>query len=196
MTIGQALLIPTRLYVTALLPLLQKGLLKGIVHVTGGGLLDNIPRVLPKDVRAELCTATFAREDRDTVKDKDSYRPGHAYSDGEEWDEEDTGTAFESGTAGATGNTGPEEGWRLPPVFCWLQQHCNLSQTELLRTFNCGIGMVLVVASADTGEVLRELANRAEQDNDEGAKGACVIGKLVGWESSQGPQVVLKGTLE
>ena len=82
--------------VKPMLPLIKNGLTKGMAHITGGGLLDNIPRTLPPNTSAYL----------------------------------DFKTA----------------GYTLPPVFRWLQQYANLPQTELLRTFNCGIGMVVVVA--------------------------------------------------
>ena len=106
-TLGEALLCPTRLYVKHMLPLIKRGLTKGMAHITGGGLLENIPRILPHD------TAAF----------------------------------LDFKAAGLT----------LPPVFRWLQQYANLPQTELLRTFNCGIGMVIVVAPEDKDIVLDTL---------------------------------------
>jgi phosphoribosylamine--glycine ligase/phosphoribosylglycinamide formyltransferase/phosphoribosylformylglycinamidine cyclo-ligase/phosphoribosylamine--glycine ligase/phosphoribosylformylglycinamidine cyclo-ligase len=110
--LGQALLEPTRIYVAALLPLIKQGLLKGMAHITGGGLLDNLPRVLTDD----LCAVV------DPV-------------------------------AG---------GWTLPPVFRWLQTLANLPQHELLRTFNCGVGMVLVVDAAKADAVMAQLLAAGE----------------------------------
>ena len=105
--LGAALLEPTRIYVAALLPLIKQGLLKGMAHITGGGLLDNLPRVLTDDIAAVV----------DPV-------------------------------AG---------GWTLPPVFQWLQTLANLPQHELLRTFNCGVGMVLVVDATKADAVMAAL---------------------------------------
>ena len=112
--LGQALLTPTRIYVSVLLPLIKAGLIKGMAHITGGGLLDNLPRVLPDDV-----TAVVEAE---------------------------------------------AAGWALPPVFKWLQSICNLPQHELLRTFNCGIGMVLVVGADRAAEVCSRLRAAGEAD--------------------------------
>ncbi|GKY94594.1 hypothetical protein MPSEU_000424900 [Mayamaea pseudoterrestris] len=104
-TVGDALLVPTEIYVKSCLPLLKKGLLKGLAHITGGGLLENLPRSLPEGVGAEI-----------------TMHPS------------------------------------LPPVFKWLKDASGLDDTELLRTFNCGIGMVLIVASANVSSIKAELA--------------------------------------
>ena len=91
------LLAPTRIYVKPLLALLSAhpGMVKGMAHITGGGLTENIPRVLPDDVTAAI--------DR--------------------------------------------KSWQAPTVFAWLQQHGQVDAQEMARTFNCGIGMVLIVAA-------------------------------------------------
>lgn len=107
-TLGEALLVPTRIYVRELLPLLRRGLIKGMAHITGGGILGNLPRALPPHLRAVL-------------------------------------------------NATPQSGWALPPVCRWLQQVACLSVQEMLRTFNCGVGMVLVVDRAAVPEVMAEL---------------------------------------
>lgn len=112
--LGAALLTPTRIYVSTLLPLVKAGLIKGMAHITGGGLLDNLPRVLPDGICAVI----------------------------------------EAEAAG----------WQLPPVFKWLQSLCNLPQHELLRTFNCGIGMVVVVAADKLDEVNALLVANGEED--------------------------------
>ncbi|CAK0758063.1 phosphoribosylformylglycinamide cyclo-ligase [uncultured Gammaproteobacteria bacterium] len=94
-SLGEALLTPTRIYVKGLLPTVKAGLIKALAHITGGGLLENIPRVLPAGLGVVL-------------------------------------------DAGA---------WPLPPVFGWLKQIGAIECAELARTFNCGLGMVAVVAA-------------------------------------------------
>jgi len=98
-TLADILLAPTRIYVRDLLPRVQEGRIKGLAHITGGGLLENIPRVLP-----EYC---------------------HVIID-----------------AGR---------WQLPPIFTLLQQGGSISAAEMARTFNCGVGMAVIVSSADRG---------------------------------------------
>jgi phosphoribosylformylglycinamidine cyclo-ligase len=105
-TLGQALLEPTRIYVRSVLQLVRAGSVKGLAHITGGGLLDNVPRILPE----QLC----ARLQRDS--------------------------------------------WTPQPLFAWLQRNGNIAESEMLRVFNCGIGMVVIVAEQDAGtasELLR-----------------------------------------
>ncbi len=99
-SLGAALLAPTRLYVRPLLGALRAGGLHGLAHITGGGITENLPRLLPEGLGAEV--------------DLDA--------------------------------------WSLPPVFAWLAENAGLSQAELLRTFNAGIGMIAAVAPdrADT----------------------------------------------
>ena len=109
-TLGEALLTPTRIYVRQILETIRgTGAVKALAHITGGGLTDNIPRVLPKTLSAEIDLAAFA----------------------------------------------------LPPVFAWLQREARLDQAEMLRTFNCGIGMILVTAPRDVARVLRHLGDEA-----------------------------------
>jgi phosphoribosylformylglycinamidine cyclo-ligase len=96
-TIGEALLEPTRIYVKPVLALLAKVPVKGIAHITGGGLLENVPRVLPSDAAAHLHRAR----------------------------------------------------WPRPAIFDWLQSSGNVPEAEMHRTFNCGIGMIVVVAKPD-----------------------------------------------
>lgn len=103
-TVGQALLAPTRLYVKAVLAARNAGGLHAAAHITGGGLTENLPRVLPEGLGADIDLTT----------------------------------------------------WRLPPVFAWLAATANLSQAELLKTFNAGQGMILAVA-ADRAEALAAL---------------------------------------
>jgi phosphoribosylformylglycinamidine cyclo-ligase len=103
-SLGQALLTPTRLYVRQALAAVRAGGVHGLAHITGGGLTENPPRVLPDGLACEI----------------------------------DLGA------------------WALPPVFRWLAATANMAQAELLKTFNCGIGMILVVA-ADRAEALTSL---------------------------------------
>ena len=103
-TLGEALLTPTRLYVRQALAAIRAGGVHGLAHITGGGLTENPPRVLPEGLACEI----------------------------------DLGT------------------WTLPPVFRWLAATANMSEPELLKTFNCGIGMIFVVA-ADRADALTQL---------------------------------------
>jgi phosphoribosylformylglycinamidine cyclo-ligase len=103
-TLGQALLTPTRLYVKQALAAIRAGGVHGLAHITGGGITENPPRVLPEGLACEI----------------------------------DLGS------------------WQLPPVFRWLAQTANMAEAELLKTFNCGIGMILVVAE-DRAEALTDL---------------------------------------
>ncbi len=103
--LGEALLAPTKIYVKALTPLLQERLIKGFAHITGGGLTDNLPRVLPKGLAPELEKAALT----------------------------------------------------LPPLFAWLKQQGDLRDADMWRTFNCGIGGVVVVAENNLGPVMATL---------------------------------------
>jgi len=108
--LSEALLTPTRLYVKCLLPIIKKGYINALAHITGSGLPGNVPRVYDDKLAAEIDLST----------------------------------------------------WSLPPVFQWLAKVGNLSKDELLKTFNCGIGMVLIV-SPTNGQVLEnELKNQGE----------------------------------
>ena len=110
-TLGERLLAPTRIYVKPLLNLLESIDLHALAHITGGGLLENIPRVMPANTRAVI-------------------------------------------SAGS---------WQRPAVFDWLQEQGNVTDTEMYRTFNCGIGMVLVVDAAQADAVLKQLSADGEQ---------------------------------
>jgi len=109
--IADALLAPTRIYVRTIHALLEHFDIHAMAHITGGGLLENIPRVLPEGAQA--------------VVDNSS--------------------------------------WQLPAVFKWLQQNGNVVDEEMYRTFNCGVGMVLVVAAADSDAILNKLQDIGEQ---------------------------------
>ena len=109
-TLGEALLMPTRLYVKQVLAVLAQGGLHGLAHITGGGLTENIPRVL-------------------------------------------------NAQQGVSINL---ESWALPELFQWLAQQGGLSQAEMLKTFNCGIGMVLVVAPEAQAQITALLKEMGE----------------------------------
>ena len=111
MKLGEALLTPTRIYVRQILEALRAtGAIKALAHITGGGLTDNIPRVLSSDLAAEI----------------------------------DLGSL------------------QLPPVFGWLMTEARLDQSEMLRTFNCGIGMILIVAPGDLARVRQHLGDETK----------------------------------
>jgi phosphoribosylformylglycinamidine cyclo-ligase len=110
-TLAEALLEPTRIYVKPVLEAVrQTGGIKAVAHITGGGLSENVPRVLPDKIAAHV----------------------------------DLGA------------------WRAPAVFEWLGRAGNLGEAEILRTFNCGIGMVAVVAQGTVDAVLATLAAAGE----------------------------------
>ncbi|HEX3422803.1 MAG TPA: phosphoribosylformylglycinamidine cyclo-ligase [Sphingomicrobium sp.] len=135
-SLGQLLLEPTRIYVRQLLPLVQRGLIKGMAHITGGGLLENIPRVLP-----ERCHAVV--------------------------------------------NT---DSWRLPPVFSQLQIGGRIEPQEMARTFNCGIGMVLIVGPGDREAVALALGAEGEIEIgtvEAGQRGCTVSGSSGHWGSTK-----------
>ena len=136
--LGQALLEPTRIYVKSLLPLVRAGRIKGLAHITGGGILENIPRVLP-----DAC---------------------HAIVD-----------------AGS---------WELPRIFAFLQAGGGIEPGELARTFNCGIGMVAIVAAADAEPVSKALAETGETAHrigtiEAGERGCTVRGPAGSWSARE-----------
>jgi len=104
-TIGEELLTPTRLYPRICLPLIREFDIHGMVHITGGGFYENIPRALPDHMGAEVNGAT----------------------------------------------------WTIPPVFRLLQEWGNVDWTEMYRTFNMGIGMVLIVSSDEADRITAQL---------------------------------------
>jgi len=106
-----AVMAPTRIYVKPLLALIQAMPVKGMAHITGGGLTENIPRVLGAHL-----TAIIERSQ-----------------------------------------------WPLPPLFQWLQREGQVADAEMHRVFNCGIGMVVIVAEADAGSAMQLLAAAGEQ---------------------------------
>lgn len=132
-SLGEALLTPTRIYVRAVLSALRAGMgIKGLVHITGGGFTDNIPRILPDGLAAEVDLACI----------------------------------------------------KAPPVFGWLGREGGIAQNEMVRTFNCGVGMLAIV-SADEAEAL--VASLTES-----GESATIVGRLT--ERSADP-VVYRGAL-
>ncbi len=100
---ADVLLVPTKLYVKSCLKVLKDmpGAVKGFAHITGGGLTENLPRVLPKTLAAELSASA----------------------------------------------------WELPPIFTWLKEAGNVPDDDMWRTFNCGIGMTVIVAASEAAKV-------------------------------------------
>jgi phosphoribosylformylglycinamidine cyclo-ligase len=124
----QQLIEPTKIYVKSILSLLKKHSVHAISHITGGGLLENIPRVLPENLAAKL--------------DKNS--------------------------------------WQMPEIFQFLQANGNIELTEMYRVFNCGVGMVLVVSSDESIDVIKHLEAQGEK--------AWLIGEIV---KNDGAQVII-----
>jgi phosphoribosylformylglycinamidine cyclo-ligase len=127
--LGEELLKPTRIYVETVLNLLRDFPLSGICHVTGGGLTENFPRILPKP-----CQAVIQRQS-----------------------------------------------WPVPPIFHLLRDQGNIPEAEMLRTFNNGIGMVVVVAEDHVADVLLRLQGLNEQ--------GFVIGEITGRKNDDPPLV-------
>ena len=109
-TLAETLLEPTRIYVKPLLELIKQVEVKALSHITGGGLLENIPRVLPQDACAEI----------------------------------------------------DQNSWQIPEVFNWLQTNGNVEQMEMYRTFNCGVGMVIVVSRENLEKAINILNELGE----------------------------------
>lgn len=109
-SLGKTLLTPTRIYVKSLLKLQENMTINAIAHITGGGLLENIPRVLPDNTQADINTSS----------------------------------------------------WKMPAIFEWLQQQGNVEQEEMYRTFNCGIGMIVVVPAAQLEDAISLLTAEGE----------------------------------
>ena len=134
-TLGDVLLEPTRIYVRSLLPLVQQRRIKGLAHITGGGLLENIPRVLPDNFHAIVDTRS----------------------------------------------------WQLPAIFAELQAGGGISDEEMARTFNCGIGMAVIVSDSEVDSVSQALEAAGETvfrigRIESGQRGSTVTGE--GWSAT------------
>ncbi|CAI6096172.1 unnamed protein product [Clonostachys chloroleuca] len=133
-TVGASLLTPTRIYVRSLLEII--GQVKGLAHITGGGLVENVPRTLPASLAAQI----------------------------------DFGT------------------WEIPPVFKWLKTAGNVAPSEMVRTFNSGIGMIIVVDADSAAAITGSLAASGEKvfqvgrlvRREAGGEG-CVVKGLESW---------------
>ena len=108
--LADVLMEPTHIYVKPLLALMEKMEVKGMAHITGGGLVENVPRVLRDNLTAVL----------------------------------------------------HRDAWAMPPLFTWLQQHGNVADAEMHRVFNCGIGMVVVVAKENADAAIAQLKAAGE----------------------------------
>ncbi|GAA4007044.1 phosphoribosylformylglycinamidine cyclo-ligase [Sphingomonas humi] len=134
--LGDLLLEPTRIYVKSLLPEIRAARIAGLAHITGGGLLENIPRVLPDGCHAVV----------------------------------------------------QADAWDLPPLFSWLQAGGSIEPEELARTFNCGIGMVVVVREENAEAVAAALSAAGETVHrighiEEGPRGCTVRGPSESWSA-------------
>ena len=132
----EALIEPTRIYVKSLLPLVRSGRIAALAHITGGGLLENIPRVLPDGL--------------------------HAHVDASVWEQ--------------------------PRLMAFLQAQGNIEPEEMARTFNCGVGMAVVVRSGDADEVAATLEAAGETVStigriEAGEKGCTVSGLAGVWSA-------------
>lgn len=116
--LSETLLTPTRIYVKSMLNLIRDFQIKGIAHITGGGLLENIPRILPRQCKAVINSRS----------------------------------------------------WEKPAIFELLREGGNVPSQEMYRTFNYGIGLVLVVPAAETDDIINRLSGLGEK--------ACVIGEI------------------
>jgi phosphoribosylformylglycinamidine cyclo-ligase len=136
--LSHVLLEPTRIYVRALLPLVQERRIKGLAHITGGGLLENIPRVLPSDCHAII----------------------------------------EAGR------------WPYPRLFSLLQEGGRIAPEEMARTFNCGVGMAVIVAVGEAADVRASLEAAGETvfeigRIERGQRGCTVSGRAGTWNAAE-----------
>lgn len=131
-----ALMAPTRIYVKSLLPLVRAGLVHAMAHITGGGLLENIPRILPDGLHA------------------------HVHADL----------------------------WEQPRLMAFLQAQGQIEPEEMARTFNCGIGMAVVIAETDADAAIAALEAAGETvmrigHIAAGEKGCTVTGSAESWSA-------------
>ncbi len=123
-TVGEALMKPHRSYLSLVRPLLDGGRIKAMAHITGGGITENLPRVMPHGTVAVVDAAA----------------------------------------------------WKAPPLFRWLQQSGDVPIDDMMRTFNMGLGLVIVTARDSAEQLLEELA-------DQGGRDARVVGEIVAGEA-------------
>ncbi len=133
-TFADVLLTPTKLYVKSALAAIHAGGVRGFAHITGGGITENLPRVLPDRLNAKIDL----------------------------------------------------ESWPLPKVFTWLSQEAGLTDSEMLTTFNCGIGLIAVVEPGKAGAVIEAF----QESNDHAYR----IGQLARFKDGE-PRVNYRGAL-
>jgi len=127
----QVVMAPTRIYVKPILALLEKISVKGMAHITGGGITENVPRVLPAGLTAEV----------------------------------------------------QRDSWQMPALFRWMQQTGNIADSEMYKTFNCGIGMVIIVDANDADAATAFLREQGET--------VWQIGKVRAQAAGEAPTVVV-----
>ena len=128
---ADTLMAPTRIYVKSILALMQALPVKGMAHITGGGLVENIPRILPENMCAELA----------------------------------------------------RQSWNMPPLFQWLQEQGQIADNEMHRVFNCGVGMIVVVAAEHADEALALLTTHGEQ--------AWQLGHIRPRQANEAPTIII-----
>lgn len=133
-----ALLEPTRIYVASLLPLLRTGAIKGLAHITGGGLLENIPRILPANTHAHINA----------------------------------------------------DSWALPRLMAFLQAEGQIEPVEMARTFNCGIGMAIIISPDQSDHIMAALQKAGETAYQigiikAGDKGCTIASSAAGWSAKE-----------
>jgi phosphoribosylformylglycinamidine cyclo-ligase len=128
-TLGETLLLPTRIYVKSLLALMQQVEVHALAHITGGGITENLPRVLPAGSKAVI----------------------------------------------------QQHAWQRPDIFNWLQTQGGVQESEMWRTFNCGVGMIVCVSAEQTQQALTLLQHLGEQP--------AVIGEIQSAEAAESPYV-------
>ncbi|HEX6204026.1 MAG TPA: phosphoribosylformylglycinamidine cyclo-ligase [Thermoanaerobaculia bacterium] len=132
-SVGEELLAPHLSYLKPLSPLLRHPGLHALAHVTGGGLSDNLPRVLPDGMQARVLLGT----------------------------------------------------WEVPPIFTWIQERGEVADDEMLRVFNLGVGMVLVVAAGELGEILASLRASGQKGFVMGSVDEGGSGVVYDWRGSE-----------
>jgi phosphoribosylformylglycinamidine cyclo-ligase len=130
-TLGETLLTPTTIYVKTISELAESVDIHALAHITGGGITENLPRVLPDNAQAQI----------------------------------------------------KSDAWTRPEIFDWLQENGGVSDSEMLRTFNCGIGMIVCVAAEQTQQAMEILNQDAQQ--------AFLLGHIENRENSEQPQVTM-----